>query len=371
MIRKIALIVLLLFAIIPGTHVPVNGAIQENSSLCTGIIKNNKLFIPLRSVFTDFGFSVDWNGNTNTVIIEKDSAKLTLVVEENRAAKKVMINQPILNNSRVYVPLRFASESLGADVEWNSKARAAIVSYGGKKIYVYPKSREEITYYSGAYNINGKKISVNVVQIPLHAAVPDMVVAGGTVGNREELASMAKRSEAVVAINGTFFNAYSNPPLPYGNIIKNGRIVHRGSVGTTCGFYVDGTAKFGHVEFRRLNDDLGDYGWEGIRTAVGAGPRLLTDGKISVDPAGEGFTSKKILNMCMARSAVGVKADGTVILVTTVASIENLAQVMKNLGAHNAMNLDGGASSGLWYKGKYITPPGRLLSNSLVFTSMP
>jgi exopolysaccharide biosynthesis protein len=32
------------------------------------------------------------------------------------------------------------------------------------------------------------------------------------------------------------------------------------------------------------------------------------------------------------------------------------------------MNLDGGASSGLWFKGSYITKPGRLLSNTLIFT---
>ena len=211
---------------------------------------------------------------------------------------------------------------------------------------------------------------VNAVEIPLHAAVPNMVVAGDVVGNREELASMAKRSGAIVAINGTFFNAYSDPPFPYGNIIKNGKIVHRGSVGTTCGFYADCTVKFGHVEFRDLNDNLDDYGWERVQAAVGAGPRLLTDGEITVDPEGEGFTSDKILSMRMARSAIGVKTDGTVLLVTTVASIRDLAQVMKNLGAHNAMNLDGGASSGLWYKGKSITSPGRLLSNALIFKTL-
>jgi exopolysaccharide biosynthesis protein len=32
-----------------------------------------------------------------------------------------------------------------------------------------------------------------------------------------------------------------------------------------------------------------------------------------------------------------------------------------------AMNLDGGASSGLHAKGKRLTKPGRLISNSLVF----
>jgi len=37
---------------------------------------------------------------------------------------------------------------------------------------------------------------------------------------------------------------------------------------------------------------------------------------------------------------------------------------MQKLGAYNAMNIDGGASSGLYYKGKLLTIPGRDLSNA-------
>lgn len=39
---------------------------------------------------------------------------------------------------------------------------------------------------------------------------------------------------------------------------------------------------------------------------------------------------------------------------------------MKKAGAYQAMNLDGGASSGLYYNGKYLTTPGRKISNALV-----
>ena len=39
---------------------------------------------------------------------------------------------------------------------------------------------------------------------------------------------------------------------------------------------------------------------------------------------------------------------------------------MKNLGATDAMNFDGGASSGLYYKGKYITTPGRNIPVTLL-----
>ena len=43
-----------------------------------------------------------------------------------------------------------------------------------------------------------------------------------------------------------------------------------------------------------------------------------------------------------------------------------MADVALGLGAYQAMLLDGGASSGLWYRGRYVTVPGRPLSNALL-----
>jgi exopolysaccharide biosynthesis protein len=39
---------------------------------------------------------------------------------------------------------------------------------------------------------------------------------------------------------------------------------------------------------------------------------------------------------------------------------------MKQAGAYQAMNLDGGASSGLYFNGKYIRTPGREISNAIL-----
>ncbi|MNH46993.1 hypothetical protein D3C79_1100270 [compost metagenome] len=49
------------------------------------------------------------------------------------------------------------------------------------------------------------------------------------------------------------------------------------------------------------------------------------------------------------------------------ATMQQWADIMVNLGAVQGMNLDGGASSGLYANGKSITQPGRLLSNALLF----
>jgi exopolysaccharide biosynthesis protein len=108
--------------------------------------------------------------------------------------------------------------------------------------------------------------------------------------------------------------------------------------------------------------------WKNIVTAVGAGPRLLASGRMVIDPVAEGFEETKIVSGSATRSAIGITASSTIILVTVPsATIEELAGIMQQLGAVDALNLDGGASTGLWFKGSTITEPGRLLSNALIF----
>ena len=107
-----------------------------------------------------------------------------------------------------------------------------------------------------------------------------------------------------------------------------------------------------------------------IETAVGAGPMVLSGSqKITSleNYKNEGFTDSKILTNSAGRSAIGVKADGNVVIITTTAKVSELGGILLSLGCTDGMNLDGGASSGLYANGKYLTTPGRNLSNVLYF----
>ncbi|MBT9165286.1 MAG: hypothetical protein DDT23_01301 [candidate division WS2 bacterium] len=106
-----------------------------------------------------------------------------------------------------------------------------------------------------------------------------------------------------------------------------------------------------------------DIYWEQIITAVGAGPRLIVDGRVEVG------TEEKIKTLSGTRSAIGFTKNGEILLVSaSSATINQLAQIMKDLGAYQAMNLDGGASSALYVNGNYLRSPGRTLNNVLVFS---
>jgi len=68
------------------------------------------------------------------------------------------------------------------------------------------------------------------------------------------------------------------------------------------------------------------------------------------------------------RSGIGIRADGSIVVVTVgSATIKELGAILVQLGAKQGMNLDGGASSGLYADGKLRTVPGRSLSNALLF----
>jgi rhodanese-related sulfurtransferase len=116
------------------------------------------------------------------------------------------------------------------------------------------------------------------------------------------------------------------------------------------------------------NPDSNVEKWQEVAEAVGAGPRLVTDGQITYDPEGEGFSDPKILSMAGRRSAIGITRDEKILLVVASgATVREMAGIMKQLGAYQAMNLDGGASSGLYCNNSVLVKPGRLLSNALIF----
>ena len=107
--------------------------------------------------------------------------------------------------------------------------------------------------------------------------------------------------------------------------------------------------------------------WENVTYALSAGPSLRINGVPTGDPKNESFTESKILTQVAQRSFIGIDAYGYVTIGTTSASVAQLKNMVSEMGLVSAMCLDGGASSGLYYNGSYITSPGRNISNSINF----
>lgn len=201
-----------------------------------------------------------------------------------------------------------------------------------------------------AYWINRTATSANHAGIYTPARGPRMGVAGGV---------------SVIVQGGTVTGIDSGEqPIPEDGYVIN----FQGSEASLGERFAIGTT----VEYRvTFADDKPLAGfWAEVAEALGVGPKLVTGGEISFSTESakaEGFTEAKILSSSYGRSALGITAAGELLLVTTGAvTVAELAQLMQSLGAVEAMNMDGGASSGLVYQGKYITEPGRPISNALL-----
>lgn len=127
---------------------------------------------------------------------------------------------------------------------------------------------------------------------------------------------------------------------------------------------------YSEIDFGRTPAGEGGYiDWKDVTTAIGAGPMLVKDGITIADGLAEGFFEEKINTLKCQRSFAGVTPENRLIMGTVPsATIPELAEIAREMGLIQALNLDGGASSGLYYEGRILHSPGRLLSNALVVT---
>ena len=96
---------------------------------------------------------------------------------------------------------------------------------------------------------------------------------------------------------------------------------------------------------------------------LGAGPLLLKNRRIVLNPAAEQF-SPAFRRQKASRSAIGKTAQGTLILAAfhqhpggAGPTLAEAAQLMQSLGAIDALNLDGGSSTALYLGGRRLDRP--------------
>ncbi|MDG0872095.1 phosphodiester glycosidase family protein [Paenibacillus thiaminolyticus] len=339
----------------------------------------NRTYVPIRYLSEQLKYQVKWDKAAQRIDVRANEDTLSLTVGSKKAqvngAVKQMDAAPFVEGGTTYVPIRFVGEAMKLQMKWDKAASALLFDTpkGKQKLPVVSMERlnraaAPIEQKQKTFTVGKKRMSASIVEIDLlHPKIRlDVAVAGGKIGSVDSLKHMADTSKAAVAMNGTFFDAYTKTSYkaPYGHIVKKGELVHPSPADrrTVLLFTKDNEVEFVQGKEFPQRFEEGD-----VEGALQAGPRLVTNGQVSVDPVPEGFKDPKILTNSGARSAVGVTSDHKLILLTTSgATIPELAQMMKQAGAQQAMNLDGGASSGLYYKGKYITSPGREISNALL-----
>jgi len=120
------------------------------------------------------------------------------------------------------------------------------------------------------------------------------------------------------------------------------------------------------------------FGWPGVLDVVGGMPVLVQDGQVVAETCSSSFCRRN------PRTGIGYTAGGGVILVvidgrrpkwSVGASLGEFAQIMRDLGAIQALNLDGGGSSTMVVEDEVVNRPSddrlRNISNAVLVLPGP
>ncbi len=184
-------------------------------------------------------------------------------------------------------------------------------------------------------------------------------------GGAEPMTRMCARERPDAAITGTFFS--KTTLLPVGDIVIDGRLVYFGGMGSALALTPDNRVVFERLPYGRTHD------WSAFESVLACGPMLLERGEVALAPRHERFRDAHVLGRA-ARTAVGLTAGNRLLMVATreQVSLWELAKIMRGLGCIDAINLDGGSSTGMYYRGSAVVAPARSLVNMLaVYGDVP
>jgi hypothetical protein len=303
---------------------------------------------------------------------------------------------------------------------------------------------------SGPLHIHMVKTDLNNQRVNVKAQL-----ANNIIGGLETTSSIAYRNNAIVAINGSFFDITRKTHLPVGLMIIDGEVLNRSilertAIGITVnkeviigiprikGYVVNSSNrtnmpiwglnrprkrdeviiytneygwatnsnKFGKelvvdakgrvIDIKEGNSHIpvngfvvslhgwsrafatkakkGDHielrydmegRWKEVKQAVTGGPRLISNGVIINKESLESEKFNKNILEANSRTAVGITANNELLFVvvdkrypiSTGVTYDDLAVIMKELGAVDAMGLDGGHASTMYLNGKVVNYP--------------
>ena len=179
---------------------------------------------------------------------------------------------------------------------------------------------------------------------------------------------MVRRFDAVAGINAGGFldpNGEGNGSQPDSTVVVDGRI-YCSDLGCSGGIAALDADHILHVANAMSDQELIE---NRIRYAVCYGPVLISNGE-PADPESLPIS----LN---PRTAIGQRSDKAILLLvidgrqvsSMGASFQDEVEIMQRYGAVNAINLDGGSSSVMWYRGSYINKTASVIGIRPVPTS--
>jgi 3D (Asp-Asp-Asp) domain-containing protein len=115
------------FAAESPISVEVNGSEVQFPDAKPFISDDGRTMVPVRFISTALGYHVSWNGRTNEIGVQKESKRIALQPDQQKArvnGHATQLDSPArIANKRTYVPVRFVVEQLGQPVYWEPISR--------------------------------------------------------------------------------------------------------------------------------------------------------------------------------------------------------------------------------------------------------
>lgn len=96
------------------------------------IIVNDRTLVPVRAIFEVLGASVDWNNDTETVTSKRGNVTITLTIGSNIMYKNgtaITLDVPAqIVSDRTLVPVRAIAEAFDCNVDWNDNTQTVIIT---------------------------------------------------------------------------------------------------------------------------------------------------------------------------------------------------------------------------------------------------
>ncbi len=191
-------------------------------------------------------------------------------------------------------------------------------------------------YYQASVSFKGKRY---IAKAPYQGGEVTLYTQAG------ESFGSSKRGTIVVADNRVIENTTGSRIVPKRGFIISYELAPRlsGLINARAGDYV------------KLDVDITPKVFTELRYAVEAGPLLVYAGQSAYEPSKEHFQDSYIVNGRTLQAAIGVKADGTILLLATNSmTAKELVPLFISLEAERAMRLDSGSSTSLFAAGQVL-----------------
>lgn len=98
---------------------------------CNPVLSNDRTLVPLRAIFEALKATVDWDNDTETVTSVKDDITVKMTIGKNEfyvnGEQKWLDVPPQLINDRTLVPVRAIAESFKCKVDWDDNTQSVLI----------------------------------------------------------------------------------------------------------------------------------------------------------------------------------------------------------------------------------------------------